>query len=98
MSVTIQPYSLNISQDVLDDLWARLERTRWPDSIPGTGWSRGVDLDYMRDLVDYWTYEYNWREQEAKLNQYCHFTADVDGLGIHFIHEEGVGPILCRCS
>ena len=38
----------------------------------------------MKDLVDYWIRDYDWREQEAKLNRYRHFNADVDGLGIHF--------------
>ena len=92
MSIAIQPYSLNVPQDVLDDLRERLERTRLPGSVSGTGWSRGVDFDYMEDLIDYWIHEYDWREQEARLNRYRHLKADVDGLGIHFIHEEGKGP------
>ena len=46
----------------------------------------------MKDLIDYWLHEYDWREQEAKLNRYQHFKTEVDGLGIHFIHEEGKGP------
>ena len=91
MSISVRPYSLNVPQDVLDDLRARLERTRLPGSVAGTGWSRGVDFDYMKDLIDYWLHEYDWCEQEAKLNQYEHFEAEVDGLGIHFIREEGNG-------
>ena len=92
MTVNVEPFTINVDQDVLDDLQERLKRTRWPGSVPGTGWSRGVDLDYMRDLADYWIHEYDWREQEARLNEYSHFKAEVDGLGIHFIHEQGKGP------
>ena len=92
MSITVRPYSLNVSQEVLDDLRERLERTRLPGSVPGSGWSRGMDFDYMKDLIDYWLHEYDWREQEAKLNRYQHFKAEVDGLGIHYVHREGKGP------
>ena len=92
MAVTVNPMTIDIDQEILDDLFDRLRRTRWPDTIPGTGWNRGVDLDYMKDLVDYWIHEYDWRKQEAELNKFAHFKAQVDGLGIHFIHEQGQGP------
>ena len=35
---------------------------------------------------------FDWRLQEAKLNQFSHFRADVKGLKLHFIHEKGKGP------
>ena len=90
--VTIRPYTINVPQEMLDDLKARLRRTRWPGKIPGTGWSRGADISYMKELVEYWLDEYDWRKEETKLNKFAHFQADVDGLGIHFIREEGKGP------
>jgi epoxide hydrolase len=92
MPVTVQPFSINICQEVLDDLRDRLRRTRWPGEVPGSGWNRGVDLDYMKELVEYWLDEYDWREQEARLNELPHFKADIDGLGVHFIHVKGKGP------
>lgn len=90
--MNIKPFKIQISSDTLDDLRQRLQRTRWPDAIPGSGWEYGADLDYMKELVDYWLTEFDWRKQEAALNQFHHFRADVDGLGIHFIHEKGKGP------
>ncbi|MEE3372054.1 MAG: epoxide hydrolase N-terminal domain-containing protein [Planctomycetota bacterium] len=50
----IEPMKIAVPQPVLDDLRQRLERTRWPAEVPETGWSRGVDLKYMKDLVAYW--------------------------------------------
>ena len=90
--VTITPYALDVPQEVLDDLQDRLRRTRWPGEMPGTGWARGADLSYMKDLIAYWLDVYDWRREEARLNAFAHFKADVDGLGIHFIREEGKGP------
>ncbi len=88
----IEPYRLEVPQEVLDDLDERLRRTRWPGELPNTGWKRGMDHSFMKRLVQYWIEEYDWRAEEAKLNQYAHFKADVDGLGIHFVRQEGKGP------
>lgn len=90
--VTIKPYALDVPQEVLDDLRVRLHRTRWPGEIPGTGWARGAALSYMKELIAYWLDAYDWRKEEARINGFSHFKADVNGLGIHFIHEEGNGP------
>jgi pimeloyl-ACP methyl ester carboxylesterase len=46
----------------------------------------------MKELADYWQHEYDWRTHEAALNRFAHFKADVNGIGIHFIHERGKGP------
>lgn len=66
--------------------------TRWPDEVDGAGWDYGTNLGYLRGLVEYWRDGFVWREQEAKLNEFAHFKTEIDGLGIHFIHERGKGP------
>ncbi len=88
----IQPFNIAIPQSTLNDLRERLARTRWPDEVEGAGWSYGTNLDYLKSLVAYWQHEYDWRKQEATLNRYTQFRTDIDGLGIHFIHERGKGP------
>ena len=65
----IQPFRIDIPQADLDDLHDRLARTRWPDELPGVDWDRGVPLDYLKELADYWRTGYDWREQEARLNE-----------------------------
>ena len=90
--MSIQPFTINIPQATLEDLRERLARTRWPDEVEGAGWDYGTNLDYLKSLVDYWQHAFDWRAQEAKLNQFAQFRADLDGLGIHFVHERGKGP------
>ena len=46
----------------------------------------------MQELVEHWQQSYDWRKHEAALNRFAHFKADIDGVGIHFIHERGKGP------
>ena len=77
---------------MLDDLRRRLETVRWPDEIPNSGWDYGTNLDYLKELVEYWRTGFDWRAQEAMLNAFNHFKSKVDGLDIHFVHERGKGP------
>jgi hypothetical protein len=37
----------------LGDLRTRLQRYRSVELVPGHGWDRGVDLNYLQDLVEY---------------------------------------------
>lgn len=85
------PFKVRIEQETLDDLRARLQRTRWPDEVEGAGWNYGTNLAYLKTLVSYWQHEFDWRTQEQAINHFAHFKADVDGIGIHFIHERGKG-------
>ncbi|HEY3228706.1 MAG TPA: epoxide hydrolase, partial [Roseiflexaceae bacterium] len=87
-----QPFKIQITQSTIEDLRERLARTRWPDEIPGSGWDYGANLAYMQELVDYWRTRFDWHAQEQAINEFPHFRATVDGLGIHFIHERGKGP------
>ena len=82
----VQPLEVSIPQEALDDLRERLARTRWPDELPGVGWSRGVPLGYLKELAAYWRTTYDWREWEAKLNEYPQFTTTIDGQDFHFLH------------
>ncbi|GHO56365.1 epoxide hydrolase family protein [Ktedonobacter robiniae] len=90
--MSIQAFTIAIPQGTLDDLLVRLSQTRWPDQVEGASWEYGTNLDYLKELADYWQHEFDWRAQETRLNQFAQFRADIDGLGIHFIHERGKGP------
>jgi len=88
----VRPFTIDVEDSVLDDLRQRLAGTRWPDEMPNSGWDYGSNLGYVKELVEYWRTEFDWRAQEAKLNAFSHFKSEVDGLDIHFIHEKGKGP------
>ena len=88
----ITPYQVEIADDILRDLQQRLAQTRWPGEIADTGWDYGSNLAYVKELVHYWQTDFNWRQQEQMLNAFAHFRADIDGLGIHFIHEARQRP------
>jgi len=86
-----RPFTIAIPEEVLDELRRRLDGVRWPEAPGGSGWTYGAEAGYLRTLVDYWRDGYDWRAAEAHLNRLPQFTAEVDGLDIHFVHERGSG-------
>lgn len=82
----IEPFRIDIPQADLDDLNDRLARTRWPARLPGDDWDTGVPAAWLRQLVDSWRTEFDWRAAERRLNQHPQFTTEIDGQRIHFFH------------
>jgi Epoxide hydrolase N terminus len=63
----ITPFSIQVEEEVLTDLRARIHKTRWPDQIPGSGWEQGADLDDLRQMLRYWADEFDWRSHDFLL-------------------------------
>ena len=88
----IKPFRIDVPQAELDDLHARLDLTRWPDELPGVGWSYGVPVGYLKDLAGYWRHAYDWRVHEQRLNSFPQFTTEIDGQNVHFRHIRSTRP------
>lgn len=86
------PFQLDVSDDILNDLRARLARVRWPDEPLGEPWAYGTSVRYMQELIEYWRERFDWRIQEAKLNSFRQFKVPLARIQLHYIHEEGEGP------
>ena len=89
--MTVQPFEVEIRQSTLDDLQARLASTRHVPHDEASDWDAGMNPAYLRRLVDYWALQYDWRAEEARINRFAHFRANVRGTTVHFIHERGKG-------
>jgi pimeloyl-ACP methyl ester carboxylesterase len=87
----IQPFTIAIEDEVLDDLRARIRATRWPDQIPGAGWTQGTELGYLQDLLAFWADGFDWRAQEHRINRHRQLLVDVDGVTVHCVHERAPG-------
>ncbi|WP_027658992.1 epoxide hydrolase family protein [Salinispora fenicalii] len=92
----LTPFRINIPQADIDDLRNRLAHTRWPNPVPGrddrTDFSRGIPLVYLKELVEYWCDGFDWRAQEAKLNEYEQVTTVVNGQTFHVVHVRSTNP------
>jgi pimeloyl-ACP methyl ester carboxylesterase len=86
-AVAIRPFTIPKVPDAeLQALRARIAATRWPDQELVADHSQGPQLAVMKELARYWAMEYDWRRCEAKLSALPHFTTEIGGLHIHFIH------------
>ncbi|MEV8553222.1 epoxide hydrolase family protein [Streptomyces glaucescens] len=88
----VRPFRLAVPDEALADLHDRLDRTRWPDQLPGVGWAYGVPADYLRELVRYWRHDYDWRAAEARLAAWPQYTTTIDGANVHFAHIRSPEP------
>ena len=86
MSDATQQFRIHVEDAALADLRRRLDATRWPEQIEGTGWEYGAELGYVRELVTHWRDRFDWRAAEARLNHFDHFRTEIDGQRIHFLH------------
>ena len=90
--MAVETFKIEIAQEKLDDLARRLENVNLPHDFANDDWGYGTNGNYLTELLDYWRSDYDWREQEARMNSYDHFKTVIDDVPIHFIHKKGVGP------
>jgi microsomal epoxide hydrolase len=88
---SIRPFKIEVADEIIDAVRTRVAQFPWHEMPDDGGWEYGSNLDYMKELADYWVNDFDWRAQEARLNQFPHFKVEVDGIDMHFIHETGSG-------
>src|SRR5271167_2234550 len=89
VEMTIEKFTVNVPEAVLDDLQRRLDAMRWPDELHEVGWDIGTNLAYMKSLAAYWRNTYDWRLQEAALNRLPQYRIAVDGFHVHLVRAHG---------
>lgn len=82
----MKQFKIQIPAQEIDYLNQRLSNTRWPGETINEGWKKGVPTDYLKKLAGYWRHQFDWKKQEALLNQYPQFITEIDGQRIHFLH------------
>jgi pimeloyl-ACP methyl ester carboxylesterase len=86
----LRPFRVDIPQADLDDLNRRLASTRLPRPAPGDNWELGTPNSYLRETVDYWQEGFDWRKQEARMNEFPHYLTEIDDQTVHFLHVPSV--------
>ena len=82
----IERFTIAIPEEAVKELLTRLALTRWPDQLDSIGWDQGTDQAYLARIVDHWRDSFDWRTQEAALNELPQFRATIDQQQIHFVH------------
>lgn len=87
-----RPFRIDVPQQAIQDLHARLAQCRWPDQVDDAGWRYGIEKTYLQELVQYWRDDFDWRRAEASINRFDQFLLEIDGLDLHFIHQRSPHP------
>jgi len=87
----IKSYKVNIAEEVLNNIYKKVQKYPWHEMPDDGGWSYGTNLDYMKELSNYWVNKYDWKKTEEKINKFQNFKSNIDGIDIHFIYEKGSG-------
>jgi len=85
-------FKLSVPAADIADLRERLGRTRFPEQAPGPAWEYGTDVAWMRELLEYWRDDFEWRAQEARLNAFAQYKVRLHEIDLHFLRVEGKGP------
>lgn len=92
MTQSIEPFRCDVPQSILDDMKARLQRTRLPDQLTDAGWDYGTERSFLDRLCTYWHDEFDWRSAEARFNRFAQYTTQIDGENVHFYHVRSPEP------
>lgn len=92
METDLARFVIEVPQEELDDLRARLRATRFAPDLDNEDEKYGLSTSYLRNLVEYWADGFDWRAVERQLNTYTHHRFDVGGTPVHFVREPGTGP------
>ncbi len=96
-NLTFSPFTVSVAAAEVADLQDRLARTRLPQPSPTDDWDAGTPNSYLREAIAAWR-EFDWTAAEAAINAVPHFTTDIEGQTIRFIHvrsaHEGATPLL----
>lgn len=90
----IKPFKIAVPDADIEALKKRLELSAFPDDFDfSENWNYGVPLADIKRLASRWRDGFDWRAQEAKLNEIPQFTTKItvdgfDELEVHFVHQQ----------
>lgn len=93
MEAAIKPCKINVPDAGIAKLKAKLAYASFPDDVEfSNDWTHGSPAADIKRLVKYWQNGFDWRAQEAKLNELPQFTTSItvdgfDPIDINFIHQ-----------
>lgn len=85
------PFTIQIPDTRLADIRRKVEAFNWDHLPDAGGWRSGICKADLQRLVSFWLDQFDWRAVERRLNGRAHFTTQIDGERLHFIHVAGDG-------
>ena len=87
----IKPFKVEISEKNLQNIYSKVKNYEWHEMPDDGGWDYGTNLDYMKELSEYWINKYDWKKTENEINKFKNYKTNIENIEIHFIQEKGSG-------
>jgi len=87
----IKPFKVQISKENLENIYSKVKNYPWNDMPNLDKWDHGSNIEYMKEISNYWVNEFDWKKTEEKINKFKNFKSNINGIDIHFIKEKGSG-------
>lgn len=94
------PFSIRFDESKFVDLRERVNKTAWNYAPSSDGWALGTPADALREAVNYWVNDYDWKKKEEELNLYPQYLCEINGVRIHFFHIPALSqdaPTILMC-
>ncbi|WP_022880672.1 epoxide hydrolase family protein [Gryllotalpicola ginsengisoli] len=88
----VTPFTVRFDPAEIDELRARLSRTRWPVEPTGTGADWGMPAATVRAWADRWRDGFDFDAAQRRLNAFPQFTTQLEGQTMHFWHVRSSEP------
>ncbi|KAK7050663.1 epoxide hydrolase domain protein [Favolaschia claudopus] len=86
------PFHIDLSPQ-LPHLKSLVQQTQLPEeALYAVGPEKGMELDALKELKGEWVGSYKWETEQEKLNSVSHFTAQIENITVHFVHEKSENP------
>ncbi|KAH0497617.1 hypothetical protein TgHK011_004910 [Trichoderma gracile] len=89
----LKPFTLNLDNRV-PRMLELIKNTQLPDApeYPGLSPDAGIPLSTLQSLRTEWLTNFSWKKEQAAINKYPQFTAEIEGLTIQFVHQKSSAP------
>ncbi|KAJ5806537.1 alpha/beta-hydrolase [Penicillium pulvis] len=85
----LRPFEIDLS-DRVPRMIRQIQESHLPQTpvYTDTGTSAGITLSDLKSFKQQWLTSFDWNQEQTSLNKFSHYTAEIEGLTVHFIHEK----------
>ncbi|KAJ5110298.1 hypothetical protein N7532_002943 [Penicillium argentinense] len=89
----LHPFHIDLSSRV-PRMLDQIQHTELPKQpvYVNKGTAQGIGLSELKSLQTEWLTRFDWEHEQDELNKFNHYTAQIEGLEIHFIHQKSKAP------
>jgi len=87
----VKPFKVKIPNSLIQEIKDKVKKYPWHEMPSDGGWEYGTNLNYMKEISNYWVNDFDWKKHQEEINKFSNFISKVENIDIHFIHEKGSG-------